>query len=88
MTLIKKADVKNHLSTRHRTEIHLYRPEEEPTVPGALEDASAGAAPAISDVSNDPPIPASPSGSETPPTVTASDPSVAVVSAQSQSAKA
>ncbi|MGA8089757.1 MAG: hypothetical protein WCA10_20965 [Terracidiphilus sp.] len=26
MSLIKKADVKNHLSARHRSEIHLARP--------------------------------------------------------------
>ena len=27
MSLIKKSDVKNHLSAHHRTEIHLARPE-------------------------------------------------------------
>ncbi len=29
MSLIKKADVKNHLSARHRTEIHVARPNSE-----------------------------------------------------------
>jgi hypothetical protein len=30
MSLIKKADVKNHLSARHRSEIHLARPASKP----------------------------------------------------------
>ena len=49
MSLIKKADVKNHLSTRRRSGIHLYRPEDEPRVDGGVEEESAGAAPDSSD---------------------------------------
>jgi len=49
MSLIKKADVKNHLSARHRSEIHLAQPatdsahevstSEDPKVNGSVEDA-------------------------------------------------
>ncbi|HVU45036.1 MAG TPA: hypothetical protein VHD85_02855 [Terracidiphilus sp.] len=34
MSLTKKSDVKNHLSPRHRREIHLYRPESQPDPTG------------------------------------------------------
>lgn len=30
MSLIKKSDVKNHLSSRYRTQIHLCQPESQP----------------------------------------------------------
>jgi hypothetical protein len=49
MSLIKKADVKNYLSTRPRTEIHLCRPEDEPGIDGVVEEGSADAAPKIWD---------------------------------------
>ncbi len=34
MSLIKKSDVKNHLSPRHRTQIHLCQPESQPDATG------------------------------------------------------
>jgi hypothetical protein len=34
VSLIKKSDVKNHLSPRHRTEIHLCPPESQPDATG------------------------------------------------------
>ncbi len=34
MSLIKKSDVKNHLSPRHRTQIHLCPPESQPDATG------------------------------------------------------
>jgi hypothetical protein len=34
MILIKKSDVKNHLSARHRTEIHLQPPASQPDATG------------------------------------------------------
>jgi hypothetical protein len=89
MSLIKKADVKNHLSTRHRTEIHLCRLETEPGTEIVVEDESVGTAPEIGDPTNaslNRPTPCDP---ETAPTVTPSGgPSPVVVSAQVKSAKA
>jgi hypothetical protein len=34
MSLVKKSDVKNHLSLRHRTQIHLCQPESQPDATG------------------------------------------------------
>jgi hypothetical protein len=34
VSLIRKSDVKNHLSPRHRTEIHLCAPESQPDATG------------------------------------------------------
>jgi hypothetical protein len=34
MSLIKKSDVKNHLSLRYRTQIHLSQPESQPDATG------------------------------------------------------
>jgi hypothetical protein len=42
MSLIKKADVKNHLSARHRTEIHLARPEGQSDATGFPHEESTG----------------------------------------------
>ena len=64
MSLIKKVDVKNHLSGRHRTEIHLYRPEKEPSAAGAMEERSPGDAPEINDSDKDPLNPPTPSGQQ------------------------
>jgi hypothetical protein len=70
MSLIKKADVKNHLSARHRTEIHLHLPESQPDTTGFAGDASAGPDPKMKDsVGNLLNIPA-PNGPETAPIVT------------------
>jgi len=41
MSLIKKADVKNHLSARHRTEIHLARPESQSDATGFAHEEYA-----------------------------------------------
>lgn len=34
MSLVKKSDVKNHLSPRHRTQIHLCQPASQPDATG------------------------------------------------------
>lgn len=34
MSLVKKSDVKNHLSLRYRTQIHLCQPESQPDASG------------------------------------------------------
>ena len=63
MSLIKKADVKNHLSTRHRTEIHLHRPESQPDATGFVEVETVGADPKVNNPVQDPlnlPTPAGP----------------------------
>ena len=44
MSLIKKSDVKNHLSSRHRTEIHLCPPESQPDATG-FSAAESGVVP-------------------------------------------
>lgn len=80
--------MKNHLSTRPRTEIHLCRPEVEPRLTGVLEVGYVDAAAENSDSAQCPLIPAAPGGPETTPVVTASGLSLAVASAQSKSAKA
>jgi hypothetical protein len=42
VSLIKKSDVKNHLSPRHRTEIHLCPPESQPDATGfSVEESGA-----------------------------------------------
>jgi hypothetical protein len=87
MSLIKKADVKNHLSTRHRTEIHLCQPEDELGTAGSGEEGSVGTAQEIRDSEDDHLNAATLSGTETSLTVTASDPSPAIDSARSKSAK-
>ena len=43
MSLIKKADVKNHLSVRHRTGIHLVRPKSQSDATGLPQGQSSGA---------------------------------------------
>jgi hypothetical protein len=88
MSLIKKADVKNHLSTRHRTEIHLCQPEDQPTVAVAFEEGFVGAAPEFSDPAKEGLDTATSTGPETAPTVPVSDSNPAIVSTQSKSAKA
>lgn len=49
MSLIKQSDVKNHLSGRHRTEIHVARPESQPDATGFPHEESAGADPKVND---------------------------------------
>jgi hypothetical protein len=43
MSLIEKTDVKNHLSARHRTQIHLAPPPSRPDAAGLPREAPASA---------------------------------------------
>ena len=49
MSIVKKSDVKNHLSARHRTQIHLCQPESQPDATGfsAAESGAAESGPSI-----------------------------------------
>ena len=49
MSLMKQGDVKNHLSARHRTEIHVARPESQSDATGFPHEESSGADPNVSD---------------------------------------
>ena len=63
MSLVKRADVKNHLSARHRTDIHLTQPASQPDATGFAEEESAGADPTMKDSVENPlniPIPGGP----------------------------
>ena len=53
MSLIKKSDVKNHLSPRHRTEIHLCPPESQPDATGFSAAESGTVQPDASDSAKD-----------------------------------
>ena len=69
MSLIKKADVKNHLSARHHREIHLARPESQSDATGfAHEDATSEDPKGNDSVENPPNIP-TPSEPETAPII-------------------
>jgi hypothetical protein len=70
MSLIKRADVKNHLSTRHRTEIHLHRPESQPDATGFAEEETVGADPRVHNPVQGPLNLPTPAGPETAPIVT------------------
>jgi hypothetical protein len=45
MSLMKQGDVKNHLSARHRTEIHVARPESQSDPTGFPHEEPSGAEP-------------------------------------------
>ena len=61
MSLIKKADVKNHLSARHRSEIHLARPETKSDATCFAHEDSSSEDPKVTDsVENPPNIPGVP----------------------------
>jgi hypothetical protein len=49
MSLIKKADVKNHLTARHRTEIHVARPERQSGATGFPHEEPANKDPQVND---------------------------------------
>ncbi len=49
MSLIKKADVKNHLSARHRSGIHLARPEGQSEATGVAHEDSTSGTPKVND---------------------------------------
>ena len=70
MSLVKKSDVKNHLSTHHRTAIHLSRPESQSDATGSPYEESAGEDPEVSDPVENPLNVPTPSQPETPPIVT------------------
>lgn len=53
MSLIKKSDVKNHLSPRHRTQIHLCEPESQPDATGFSAAESGAIQPDTSDSAKD-----------------------------------
>jgi hypothetical protein len=53
VSLIKKSDVKNHLSPRHRTEIHLCPPESQPDATGFSAAESSPDQPDASDSAKD-----------------------------------
>jgi hypothetical protein len=63
VSLIKKSDVKNHLSPRHRTEIHLCPPESQPDATGFSAAESGAEQPDASDSAKDPVAGHSSSGS-------------------------
>lgn len=49
MSLIKKSDVKNHLSAHHRTEIHLTHPQSQSDATGFAHEEAAGEDPKVAD---------------------------------------
>lgn len=87
MSLIKKADVKNHLSARHRTEIHLQAESQATATGSPHEDNSNDDLKETDSVEYSLRIP-NPGSSETAATVTASKPHLSVVSRQSKSVPA
>lgn len=70
MSLIKQTDVKNHLSARHRTEIHVARPEDQSDATGFAYEESASEDPKAADSVENPLNIPTPSGPETTPIVT------------------
>jgi hypothetical protein len=53
VSLIKKSDVKNHLSPRYRTQIHLCEPESEPDATGFSAEESGAVEADASDPAKD-----------------------------------
>ncbi len=70
MSLIKQTDVKNHLSARHRTEIHLAQPEGQSDATGFAHEESASEDPNENDSVENPLNIPTPSEPETAPIVT------------------
>jgi hypothetical protein len=70
MSLVKKSDVKNHLSAHHRTEIHLAHHENQSDATGFAHEEVAGEDPKVIDPAANPVITPTPSKPETAPTVT------------------
>jgi hypothetical protein len=54
MSLIKQGDVKNHLSARHRTEIHVARSESQSDATGFPHEEASGADPKVKDSAENP----------------------------------
>ncbi len=67
MSLIKKADVKNHLSARHRSEIHIARPASQSDVAALSHEETSSADPKVNDLAENISFPTEP---ETAPIVT------------------
>jgi hypothetical protein len=85
MSLIKKSDVKNYLSSQKRNGIHLYRPVSQPDATGFSGDQSRHAdSNVVEETVNRP----SASGPETSPTKTQLDSSHLVTRIDSKSAQA
>jgi hypothetical protein len=85
MSLIKKSDVKNHLSSRNRSEIHLHRSSSQPDATGFSGGQSDSiSSNAVEKMRN---LPTS-SGPEIVPTRAQADSNHAVTLADSKSAKA
>jgi hypothetical protein len=88
MSLIKKSDVKNYLSSQKRNGIHLYRPVSQPDATGFSGDqsrhADSNASIVVEETVNRP----SACGLETPPTKTQLDSSHLVTLIDSKSAQA
>jgi hypothetical protein len=88
MSLIKKSDVKNYLSSQKRNGIHLYRPVSQPDATGFSGDQSIHADSNTSKVVEETVNRPSASGLETPPTKTQLDSSHLVTLIDSKSAQA
>jgi hypothetical protein len=88
MSLIKKSDVKNYLSSQKRNGIHLYRPVSQPDATGFSGDQSRHADSTASIVVEETVNRPSASGLETPPTKTQLDSSHLVTLIDSKSAQA
>ena len=71
MSLIKQSDVKNHLSARHRTEIHLAHPESQADATGFAHEEAASKIPEVNDSVENPLDIPTPSDPETISTVIA-----------------
>ena len=69
MSLIKKSDVKNHLSAHHRTEIHLARPESQSDATGFAHEEVTVEDPKVSDPVEKPVITPTPNRPGTAPIV-------------------
>ena len=87
MSLIKKADVKNHLSARHRTEIHLYRPGSQPDATGFAGEGSESANSQMKDLAEKPLDQPAPTQLDSPSNATGSDSSHVAAPVTSKSAR-
>jgi hypothetical protein len=84
MSLVKKSDVKNHLSPHHQKGIHLNRPVSQPDATGFSVEEPARTDSHVVGQHEQP----SAGGPEAPPLVTSPDSSNTVASTESESAQA
>lgn len=84
MSLVKKSDVKNHLSPHHQKEIHLNRPVSQPDATGFSVEEPARTDSHVVGQQKQP----SSGGPEAPPLVTSPDSSNTVAPTTSKSAQA